>query len=169
VTTLEKVIRRAKDAQEKAGWHLGNQIFSCEKDALAAITRQKKTLKYHTVTAKVIEVKKHQTRGRPSKGDLPDGVGYKIQTEIVLDEESVTKIRAQKGRFILATNQLDEDVLPSQEILREYKAQSGTERGFKFIKDDTFQVDSVFLKTPERMEALMMIMTLCLMVYGVSE
>lgn len=36
-------------------------------------------------------------------------------------------------------------------------------------KDDRFQVDSVFFKTPARIEALMMVMTLCLMVYGLSE
>ena len=37
------------------------------------------------------------------------------------------------------------------------------------MKDDAFQVDSIFLKTPERIAALMMVMTLCLMVYGVSQ
>ena len=78
-------------------------------------------------------------------------------------------MRSRKGRFVLATNQLDENILPNETVLSEYKAQSGTERGFKFIKDDRFQVDSVFLKTPERIDALMMVMTLCLMVYGVSE
>ncbi|WP_133130103.1 hypothetical protein [Legionella yabuuchiae] len=56
-----------------------------------------------------------------------------------------------------------------QGLTREYKAQSGTEVGFKFIKGDTFEVDSVFLKIPERITALMMVMTLCLMVYGLSE
>ncbi len=78
-------------------------------------------------------------------------------------------MRTRKGRFVLATNQLNELILSNEAVLSEYKGQSGTERGFKFIKDDTFQVDSVFLKTPERIDALMMVMTLCLMVYGVSE
>lgn len=81
----------------------------------------------------------------------------------------IAEMRTRKGRFVLATNQLDETILLNDEILSEYKGQSGTERGFKFFKDDTFQVDSVFLKTPERIDALMMVMTLCLMVYGVSE
>ena len=54
-------------------------------------------------------------------------------------------------------------------MLTEYKAQSGTESGFKFIKDNTFEVDNVFLKTPERIDGLMMVMTLCLMVYGLSQ
>lgn len=96
-------------------------------------------------------------------------VGYQVEFSLSLNTEAVTQARSCKGRFILGTNVLDETLLSNEEVLKEYKAQSGTERGFKFIKDDTFQVDSVFLKTPRRIEALMMVMTLCLMVYGVSE
>jgi transposase len=54
-------------------------------------------------------------------------------------------------------------------MLKEYKDQSGTERGFKFIKDDAFEIDSIFLKKPGRISALMMIMTLCLMVYSYAQ
>ncbi|WP_243553087.1 IS1634 family transposase, partial [Candidatus Cardinium sp. cBcalN2] len=56
-----------------------------------------------------------------------------------------------------------------QELLSTYKEQSGTESGFKFIKDNTFEVDSIFLKKPERISALMMLMTLCLMVYSFAQ
>ena len=59
--------------------------------------------------------------------------------------------------------------MPPMKWMRQHGAQSGTESGFKFIKDDTFQVDSVFLKTPERINALMAVMTLCLMIYGVTQ
>ena len=55
------------------------------------------------------------------------------------------------------------------DMLSEYKGQSKTESGFRFIKDNTFEVSSVFLKKPERISALMMIMTLCLMVYGIAQ
>ena len=69
----------------------------------------------------------------------------------------------------MATNEFDRSKLKDKDVLNEYKAQSGVEKSFKFIKDNSFQVDSIFLKTPHRIEALMMIMTLCLMVYGVSQ
>ena len=74
-----------------------------------------------------------------------------------------------KGRFILATNQLNTKLLPDERIVSEYKEQSKTESGFKFIKDNSFEVSSIFLKKPERVAALMMIMTLCLMVYSVAQ
>lgn len=70
---------------------------------------------------------------------------------------------------MLATNQLDTKALPDEKMLPEYKAQSGCETGFKFIKDDAFEVDSIFLKKPERISALMVVMTLCLMVYGYAQ
>ena len=54
-------------------------------------------------------------------------------------------------------------------LLPTYKEQSGTEKGFKFIKNNAFEIDSVFLKKPERIDALLMIMVLCLMVYSYSQ
>ena len=150
--TLDKKIQWEDESQNKAWWHLSNRIFTCKDDAF-----------------NIVEMKKHASKGRPKAGERPETVGYQIEFSLSLNEEKIVKMRSRKGRFVLATNQLDENILPNETVLSEYKAQSGTERGFKFIKDDRFQVDSVFLKTPERIDALMMVMTLCLMVYGVSE
>ena len=167
--TLDKKIKMDSDNQSKAWWHLSNQIFTCQHDGCKQAETQKKRLKFHEVTYSVVEVKKHLSKGRPKADKLPEIVGYQIKFSLRLNEQKIAEIRTRKGRFVLATNQLDEVVLSNEEVLGEYKGQSGTERGFKFIKDDTFQVDSVFLKTPERIDALMMVMALCLMVYGVSE
>ncbi len=167
--TLDKKIKTESDSQNKAWWHLSNQIFTCPDDACNQAEKQKKLLKFHDVTFSIVEVAKYATKGRPKAGKLPATVGYQIEFSLCLNEQKISKIRTRKGRFVLATNQLNEIIVSNEEVLSEYKGQSGTERGFKFIKDDTFQVDSVFLKTPERIDALMMVMTLCLMVYGVSE
>jgi transposase len=75
----------------------------------------------------------------------------------------------KKGRFILATNDMDTESFPASRMLEEYKAQQGVERGFRFLKDPWFMVDSVFLKSPRRIEALMIVMTLCLLVYNVAQ
>jgi len=167
--TLAKAIKKEMSEQTKAWWHLSNRIFECETDCLAEIEQLKKKLKYHQIITNIDEIKKHDRPGRPKPGDTSKIVGYKVSYELLQDEERCKTACERKGRFILATNQMDDSILSSADVLKEYKAQSGTERGFKFIKDDAFQVDSVFLKTPHRIEALMMVMTLCLMVYGVSE
>lgn len=51
-------------------------------------------------------------------------------------------------------------------ILDEYKSQQAVERGFRFLKSPDFLTSSFFLKKPERIEALLMIMTSCLMIYA---
>ena len=43
------------------------------------------------------------------------------------------------------------------------------EKGFRFIKDKSFRVSEVYLKKPQRIEALSMIMVLTLMIYSVAE
>ena len=54
-------------------------------------------------------------------------------------------------------------------MLDHYKNQSKVEKGFRFIKDKSFRVSEVYLKKPQRIEALSMIMVLTLMIYSVAE
>jgi len=56
--------------------------------------------------------------------------------------------------------------LPPQELLTGYKGQAHAERGFRFLKDPQFFASSRALKTPERVMALLMVMTVCLLVYA---
>lgn len=167
--TLDKNVGKELIESEKVFWHLSNKVFDTEKECEKAIKELTKKLKYTQVSSQIIPVKKHAGMGRPKADAEAEIIGYKITYQLSKDQEKYSSAKNKKGRFILSTNQLDSARLPCPEILREYKAQSGTESGFKFIKNGALQVDSVFLKTPARIEALMMVMTLCLMIYGVSE
>lgn len=69
----------------------------------------------------------------------------------------------------MATNVLDVNQLSDDDILREYKAQQSTERGFRFLKDPLFFTSSVFLNSTERVAALAMVMGLCLLVYSLGQ
>jgi len=59
--------------------------------------------------------------------------------------------------------------LSQGEILSEYKAQQSNERGFRFLKDPLFFTSNVFVKNPERVEAIAMIMGVCLLVYNLAQ
>lgn len=168
VETLGKNITKEQESLTNAVWHLSNQPFGCEKDALKAVTKLQKGIKYHTLSATIRSSKKYAGRGKPKK-DAPYELEYYVSATVITDEAAIAQAKLTKGRFILATNQLDTHELPTEAILATYKEQSATESGFKFIKDDAFELDSVFLKKPERINALMMVMTLCLMVYSFAE
>lgn len=167
--TLEKQITKEHEKFTKAWWHLSKEEFSCPEDATVAANKLSKAMKYHKISYHTEPVTRFSKRGRPKKNETGQIVAYKLSYELEQDRDKIEQVRNKKGRFVLASNQLDQSRLPDELFLTEYKAQSGTEKSFKFIKSNTFEVDSIFLKTPARIEALMMIMTLCLMVYGVSE
>jgi transposase len=174
ILTLEKNIQKEKKEVEKKLWHMGCQSFGCEKDIDKLLKPLRKKLKYHQIQFHIENLLKNKTKGRPKKtadDTLPEKIitGYALKAVLIQDEQAIEKAKLTKGRFILATNQLDKKALPDEQILSTYKEQSGTESGFKFIKDNAFEVDSIFLKKPGRISALMMIMTLCLMVYGFAQ
>ncbi len=114
-------------------------------------------------------VKKHPGRGKTKAGSEPVCVGYRIDYTLATDLSKVEPHKQRLGRFILATNQLDSQQLMDANVLSQYKEQAKVEAGFKFIKDNAVELDSLFLKTPERIGALMMIMTLCLIVYNFAQ
>ena len=64
---------------------------------------------------------------------------------------------------------LNEAELETSEILIAYKKQQSCERGFRFLKDLLFFADSLFVKNPERIETMMMLMGLSLLVYTIGQ
>ena len=63
----------------------------------------------------------------------------------------------------------DDTQLPPQELLAGYKGQGHAARGLRFLKDPRFLASSLSLKKPERIMALLMVMTVCLLVYAALE
>jgi transposase len=71
---------------------------------------------------------------------------------------------------LIATNELDLEKLPTQELLTIYRDQNlSVERGFRFLKDSLFFASRFFLKKPSRIMALLMIMGLSLLIYALAE
>ncbi len=83
--------------------------------------------------------------------------------------EEIERIRKEAGRFILATNLVDDDKLKPSEILTNYKNQQSCERGFRFLKDPLFFADSLFVENPVRIETMLFLMSLCLLVYNLGQ
>ncbi|MCX9084841.1 MAG: IS1634 family transposase [Candidatus Methanoperedens sp.] len=91
---------------------------------------------------------------------------YKVKANFDKDEKKIECEKNKKGKFIIASNDVN---LDSNEALKEYKGQQSVERGFRFLKDPLFFASSIFLKKPERIVSLGMIMVLSLLVYSVAQ
>jgi len=145
--------------------------FACEKDAIKALEALEKKFKMTQISEySVIKKPRFNKKGRPEKDAQPDYYTWKIEGGLAsVIETREVKLR-RKSCFILATNQLDESELSEEELIRKYKQdQQKVERGFRFLKDPQFLAATLYLKKPERIMALLMIMTLSLLIYATLE
>ena len=94
---------------------------------------------------------------------------YQIEGALATSITARQALLEQQSCFILATNDLDVTQLPAHKVLQGYKGQVQSERGFRFLKDPQFFASSFYLKKPERIMALLMVMTVCLLVYAALE
>lgn len=169
VKTLKKWIQKERDQAERELKRWFHTDFECEKDATMALSRWGKKLKYHILEEiTVMNARSKPGKGRP-KADAPTTYRYRIAGILKEDSAKIDVISKTKGRFIIATNELDENQLTSQELLQNYKGQQSVERGFRFLKEPAFMTSSVFLKNQKRIVALAVVMCLCLLVYTIAQ
>jgi transposase len=170
---LRQLTKRIERHRQKSQQEL-NQLsaieFACIADATAAASKLSQQITWHQLTEIEIVEKKHYDKpGKPKPDAIPSRSGFRVTATVVAIDSELTSQRVRCGRFILASNVLDAAVLSASNALREYKAQQGVERGFRFLKDPLFFASSVFLKSPKRIAALGMIMALCLLVYNLGQ
>jgi len=138
--TLEKKIKKEKERVEREVWHLSNREFYSEEGAVKAAREREKRWKYHEISATAMETKRKREnggRGRPGK-DEPTQTVYRVKAEFAEDKSVIEKEMLKKGKFIVATNELDSEKLSDEEVLKAYKEQQHAERGFRFLKDPLF-------------------------------
>ena len=168
--TLQRQVTRAHSEWEKKCWHLGTRRFACETDAQAALVRETKGQPiWLDLSYELVAHVRHAKRGRPRKEGSPLTTEWQVVATVSVNQERVEQEAFRKACWIVGTNILEETELSDQELTTTYKEQGGVERGFRFLKDPLFLASSVFVKKPERIMALSLIMVLCLLVYRLAE
>jgi transposase len=168
--TLEKAQAKELVAAQKEWRKIEGQTFNCTADAEQALEQYNKKWKYHQAKAQANTITQYARRGRPAAGDEKEVMGYHLQGCVEVNATAVDDVKRNLGRFIIATNELDTSRLSSAGMLENYTDQGiSVERGFRFLKDPLFFANSLFLKKPERIMALLMIMGLALLIYSLAE
>mgnify|MGYP003999183271 FL=1 len=166
---LQRQIEKERKSNLKELRALSKRGFQCFADADQALDELVKNNKFFGLSnIEIKEEKRYKGAGRPS-ANSPHQLIWVSSAELELDDHCVASQSHGKGRFVIATSCLD-STLNGADLISIYKAQGSTvERGFRFLKDPMFFADSLFLKNPSRIMALMMVMTLSLLVYSVAE
>jgi transposase len=120
-------------------------------------------------TATIGTITHYDQPGRPKSGEEPSEIRYLIEGAVVSPMAAHEHRVGQASCFVLATNELDASRLPPLDLLEAYQGQQHAERGFRFLKSPEFLASSLYLKKPERIMTLLMVMTVCLLVYAALE
>ncbi len=168
VKTFDKNLSKRFKTALKGLKQISSVLYACEVDAKNALSRYLMETSLVTLVESQVEIvhkRENGKRGRPKEGEALI-TQYRIDASIQLNNEAIQAEREYLGRFILATNVL---TLDPETILNHYKGQMLVERGFRFLKDKSFRVAEVYLKSEKRIEALCMVIVLCLMIYSYTE
>lgn len=167
--TLKKATQREDEAITKQLFHLQAQRFPTPEAAQDALTAVAKRWQYHQVASfHLTEHPRYAGKGRPTPRTPRKASAWQIQAHVRPADEVIGYHQQVQACFVLGTN-ISASEVSDPEVIAAYKSQSRVEGGFRFLKDPLFFVSSLFVKKPSRIEGLLMVMTLALLVYSVTQ
>ena len=169
---LEREVQEASSTLGTTVRAAAKQEYFCRADAEAA-AEQLRALQsaYHRVEV-VIAERPQYGPGRPSQKQprVVKALRYGLQVTLHERAEVVARKQQEAGCFVLLTNVPTAGEMGHRagEVLRAYKEQHGVEQNFAFLKAPVM-VNSLFLKKPERIEALGLVLLLALLLWRLVE
>jgi transposase len=169
---LERDIQASQSTIQTATRIAEQQEYFCRADAEAAAVKLRAVpAAYHRVDV-TVEERPVYGRGRPSshKPRPVQAIRYRLKTTISPQTERIVRRAEEAGCFVLLTNvpMVGDLAHSARDILTGYKEQHGTEQNYGFLKDPVI-VNSLFLKKPERIEALGRVLLLALLLWRLME
>jgi transposase len=107
-------------------------------------------------------------KGRPTPRTPRKASAWQIQVHVRPADEVMGYYQQIQACIVLWTN-ISASELSDPEVIAAYKSQARVEGGFRLLKDPLFFVSSLFVKKPSLSEGLLMVMTLALLVYSVTQ
>lgn len=168
---VDKQLFERSEKERKAFEKLCREPFHCPEDAHRALSafQERKLDLLQIQDAGIVSQAHYRGPGRPATDSAPASITHHIRGALAAPVGRREQYLLRRSCFILATNTLDEESLTDVEVLELYKGQSRAERGFRFLKDPMFMASTLYLKKVERVMALLMVMTVCLLVYAALE
>jgi len=166
VDQAAKQLEREHTEEKKAFRELKEQEFACREDAEKALNAFEEDLTASILVEGRILRATHFAMNSDGTPVETGEESFLLQGRLVPSEAREAELVKKKSLFIVATNELDREKLSDKELLEGYKGQHSVERGFQFLKNPELLADPLYLQDEKRIMALLMVMTLCLLVYS---
>jgi len=168
IERFKKKKMKALDALEDAIKKVNKKEFACKADAEKEWERfqkqHKNSIYLYTVEFREIKHEKRR-RGNPGKNPKPPVIEIKWTITVKIEGENkplMTKFEHKEKCFVLITN-VESQESDMQQILGYYKNQMVVETDFRFFKEPCL-ASVIYLKTPERIRALIMLLSVSLLI-----
>jgi transposase len=150
-------IKKEYDFYSKKLKDFSKMLFSSEKEAKSNLDVMCSKLGYHKLSSYEITV---------STDKQHCSILGVLSKDLTKEQEKIN----QHSCYVLGTN-IDKEEISNNEVINIYKQQNIAieNTGFRFLKDPKFFAQSFFVKKPQRIEALLFIMTSSLLVYSIAQ
>ena len=172
--SLDRQIQKEEQTLQQAWAALQETVFHCEADARQAIESFQRDHRspwfaWETDVQSMTHPVKRAHRGRPRKDEVPtfETVYVPVLAKWERNEATIEQHKRMLSTFVLISN-AESSRYTDVELLRTYKGQEAAETRFRLLKDAQL-VDGIFLKTPERIAALGIVLVMALLLYGILE
>jgi len=169
----EAAVRQAQhkeyDAIQQQLFPLQAQRFESQTSASEALSKLGKKWRYHHLDSYAFTAhKRYGKKGRPTPRTPIKATEWQIEAQVLPDAKRINHAKQLGACYVIGSN-IPCEQLSDVEVITGYKAQAQAEGGFRFLKDPLFFVSSLFVKKPSRIQGLLMVMTLALLVYSVTQ
>jgi len=169
---LARDMQASESAARTVARQAAQQESSCRADAeTAAATLRARPTAYHLLEVAVEEHPRYgRGRPRPRPPHPIKALFYRLNSTIYPDTERIRRREDEAGCVVLLTNVPTAGALAhsARDLLTVYKEQHGTEQHDGFLQAPVI-VNSLFLKKPERIEALGLVFLLALLIWRLME
>ena len=172
--SIDRRLNKEEERLSKALAEFQKRRFACEPDAHEAwevFVREHGD--DHFILDHQVQVmkqrKKRDRPGRPPKDYVPQyEEEYQVNATMRRDPDRIRQEKEKASCFVLISRLPCNEDITDEYILKTYKEQSVVERHFAFIKDPRV-VGPVYMKKPERVEALAYVFLMALLVFSVLQ
>ena len=109
-------------------------------------------------TYRLIDHTRDTCQGRPPPTTPIKAIAWQMQAQVRPDDEQIGQQKQLKACVVVGTT-IDASQLSDAEVIRAYKGQAQAEGGVRFLDDPLCLVSSLVVKTPCRIQGLLLVMT----------
>jgi hypothetical protein len=167
--SITNVQQREWEAIATPLWHWHAKRFPPPAAAQGALTALSTSWRAHPLaTSQVIDHTRDVGQGRPTPTRPLKAIAWQMPAQVRPAQAVIAAHNQQSACVVIGTNMQARPVSDA-EVIRADTAQSGVEGGFRCLKDPLLFVSALFVKKPSRIQGLLMVMTLALLVYSLTQ